>query len=223
MAYPRRPRQRRVTVGRPGAARRSVRGRASRWSRSPSTTAPPTSPTSRCRCSSSTGCRSTLYVATDFVERQRGVPRRRRAAVVDGAARRGRDRARRRRFAHPHARAARPAARGPRSTASSTGRSSSSASALGVTPGALRLSEGGDGIAGRRRRGPRRASARPRVAGTRVNRYGGPIPYRLARSPVQLQRRRCAGSGARSPAAWASRTRSAGCSTAAATRAHDRR
>ena len=52
---------------------------------------------------------ATLYVATEFVERGTSFPERRRAAHLDRAARRDRDRARRRGFAHPHPCAARPA------------------------------------------------------------------------------------------------------------------
>ena len=129
--------------------------------------------------------RPSLYVATDFIERGRAVPRRRHAAVVGGAARRAR--------APASSRSARTRTRTRCSTASTRRprRDELDRSIeliderLGVDARALRVPEG----AGRQRRGarPSRAHAVPfrRARGHAPNPYGDTDPYRLARSPVQ--------------------------------------
>ena len=109
------------------------------------------------------------------------VPRRRPTALVGGAARRVRDRARRRRLAHPHPRGARPAARPTGSPTSSTVRSSSSRTGSAGPASTSRI----------RRRCRRRRRPTPRCASASV-RPRSPAPDRTGRA-----RPTCTGSRAR--------------------------
>ena len=184
--------------------RRRRRRRGSRWWRSPSTTAPPTSPRSRCPCWSSTGVPVTLYVATDFVDAGALVPRRRGAAVVGGAARRGRDRAGRRRLAHPHPRAARPAPRGEIDdeldrSIELIGEHVGVRAAHFAYPKAVMGSPAADAAV----RARFRSAA---VAGTRANPYGAhrPVPARPLPDPGERRHALVPAQGR--AAAWRSRT-----------------
>ena len=140
---------------------RRVRAARRRWSRSPSTTAPPTSPTLALPVLVEHRVPATLYVATDFVERGRDVPRRRRAALVDRAARRvatglvdvG---------SHTHTHALLDRLPADEIDDELDRSIELIGEHLGVRAGALRLPEGGDGLAGRRRRGARPVRLRRR-------------------------------------------------------------
>ena len=147
-------------------------------SRSPSTTAPPTSPTSRVPCSCEHRVPATLYVATDFVDRGVDVPRRRHAALVG---RRSRDAVAHRAChvgSHTHTHALLDRLPAAESTPSSTASTRSSASGRRRPPRTSRT---------RRRswaRPPADAAVRARfrsaaLAGTRPNPYGATDPYRL--------------------------------------------
>ena len=91
-------------------------------------------------------------------------------------------------LAHAHARAARPAAAGPRSPTSSTGRSSSSASAPACAPAHFAYPKAVPGSPA-----ADAARARPVPLGGARGHPREPLrrtdPYRLARSPMQVQRR----------------------------------
>ena len=67
----------------------AAHARPRRWSSSRSTTARPTSPSTRCRCSSDYRIPATLYAATAFIDEGIAFPGRRAAAVVGCAPRRG--------------------------------------------------------------------------------------------------------------------------------------
>ena len=158
---------------------------------------------------------ATFYVATDFVERQRRLPRRRAADLLGRAGRAGGVRAGHHRLAHPHPRAARPGRR--RATAADELDRSIEliGERLGVDcehfayPKALLGSPAAEAEV--RRAVPvghrRRAAGRTRRAPTSTG-----CTARRSRSPTA-----CGGSVARPPAGCGSRTPPAGSSTAAAT------